>query len=188
TANKTPGLPAAAARLNFEEIELRGFQSNGFDGLMTLGDNCDALLRDDAIAIISKKEAAIEIRLAGTQFYNAYWDGRQIWMATSRQGIWVLSTGGSILTKIGPDQGLPPADRGMVLHVLGPGKVCAAGSFGEHRRAWCAMVELSQGGAKVKVFHQATHLPPSDTSFSKDVEQVFVPHRFYDYDPGNGGH
>jgi hypothetical protein len=72
----------------------------------------------------------------------------------------------------------------MLLHVLAPGKVCAAGSFGEHRRAWCAIVEHGPGGAKVNVFHQATHVRGADASGS-DTELVFTPRAFYDFDPGN---
>ena len=134
----TVKLPPAAASLRFEEIELRGFKSSGFDGWLAFGDKCDVLWRNDAIAIVGEKGAAVEILPTQTGFHNACWDGRQIWVATTHQGIWVFSTEGRLAAKIGEEQGLPPADRAMVLHVLGPGHVCAAGSFGEHRRAWCA--------------------------------------------------
>ena len=182
----TVKLPPAAAKLSFEEIELRGFKSKGFDGLLAFGDKCDVLWRDDAMAIVCEKGATVEILPTQTRFHNACWDGRQIWVATTHQGIWVFSTEGRILATIGEEQGLPPADRAMVLHVLEPGKVCAAGSFGEHRRAWCAMVELKQRDAKVNVFFRATHVPPNPASSAKDIEQVFVPISFCDYDPGNG--
>jgi hypothetical protein len=74
-----------------------------------------------------------------------------------------------------------------MLHVLAPGKVCAAGSFGKDRRGWCATVELIQGEAKVAVFHQATHVELTLTGHSgDDPQRVFQPASFYDYDPGNG--
>jgi hypothetical protein len=179
--------PPAAAKLSFEEIELRGFNSAGFDRVLAFGDNCDVLWRDDALAIVREKGAAVEILPTQTRFYNACWDGRQIWVATSQQGIWVLSTDGRIVAKISAEQGLPPADRALVFHVLEPGKVCAAGSFGEHRRAWCAIVELGQREVKVNVFFHATHVPPNLTAPGKGLEQVFVPSFFCNYDPGNGG-
>ena len=57
TAFPAAKFPAAAAKLSFEEIELRGFKSEGFDGLLAFGDHCDVLWRDDAAAIVHKKGA-----------------------------------------------------------------------------------------------------------------------------------
>ena len=181
--------PPAVARLRFEEIELQGFTADGFDGLLACGENCDVLWQEKAVAIIGKQGAAREIRPLETLFFKVYWDGRNIWIATRHEGIWVLSTEGRILTKIGAGQGLPPADRGLLLHFLAPGKACAAGSFGEHSRAWVAIIEFGAGGAKVNVFHQATHLPPAAAFGPKnltDPELVFTPRFFCDYDAGNG--
>jgi hypothetical protein len=179
--------PPAAAKLTFEEIDLRGFKSGGFDHVLACGDKCDLLWRNDALAIIREKGTATEILPKETRLHNACWDGSQIWIGTTHQGLWVLSTDGRIVAKIGPEKGLPPAERAMVLHALEPGKVCAAGSFGEHSRAWCAMVELRQTDAKVNVFFSATHVPPNRSSSDKDPEQVFRPSFFCDFDPGNGG-
>ena len=47
------------------------------------------------MAIVREKGAAVEILPTQTRFHNACWDGRQIWVATTHQGIWVFSTEGA---------------------------------------------------------------------------------------------
>lgn len=90
------------------------------------------------------------------------WDGRNVWVATARKGIWVLSPDGEILHRIAEKQGLPPADLAVFLHAVSPGKVFATGSFGDHHRGWCALLELpapaQAAGPKVNVFLEATRV------------------------------
>ena len=66
----------------------------------------------------------------------------------------------------------------MMVHPIAPGKVCAVGSFGKHKRAWCAIVEPHPKGHKVNVFHRAVKIPrtSSVSKPSNDPELVFEPH------------
>jgi hypothetical protein len=91
------------------------------------------------------------------------WDGRRVWIATGTQGILVLDAAGKTVAKIGPQQGLPPADRAALIRVLPDGRMFATGSFGEEYRGWCAMITPAGAGDAeppayaVNVFHKATH-------------------------------
>jgi hypothetical protein len=184
--NKAPPLLSAFAKLRFEDITMRGLKCSGFDGLVACGEEGDVAWQNNLVAVLHKNGTRRELVVPGTVSNEVYWDGRRIWLATNVGKIFVLSFDGKVLAEIGQDQGLPPADRFMVLHVLAPGKVCAAASFGEHCRAWCAIVELvGQGDAKVNVFHRATRVDQSRES-RNDAERPFDPVAFRDYDPGNG--
>lgn len=90
---------------------------------------------------------------AEADFQDVVWDGKHVWVASGRKGLWVLAPSGQVVARIGAEQELPPGDRGLRLHPVAPGKVCAVGSFGEFGRGWCALVELEN--RKVKVFHEA---------------------------------
>ena len=68
------------------------------------------------------------------RFLDARWDGRQLWIVTQHGGLFVLSPAGEIVHRIGAGQGLPPYDRGAVLHPIQPGVVFIAGSFGDQQR------------------------------------------------------
>jgi hypothetical protein len=183
-STKGAEVPSAAARLKFEDVEAPGVKETGFDGLIACGDVGDVGWQSNHVVLFTKKGAPREYSGLTASVSQVYWDGRQIWIATKSGEISVLSFDGKLLAKIGPDQGLPPASIRLVLHVLAPGKICAAGSFGEQRRAWCAMVELASGGAKVNVFHQATHVARNFAE-TADPQTAFVPSDFDEYDPHN---
>jgi hypothetical protein len=175
----------AQAQVKFEEIPLEGLKCDGFEHLIACGDEGDVAWQTHAVVLFPKNGAVLEFAAPPT-VTEVHWDGRQIWIATW-EGMIVQSFSGKVLARIGPDQGLPPSDQGLMLHVLAPGKVCAAGSFGKDRRGWCATVELIQGETKVAVFHQATHVELTLTIHSgDDPQRAFEPASFYDYDPGNG--
>ena len=174
------------AQVKFEEIPLEGLKCDGFEHLIACGDEGDVAWQTNAVVLFPKDGTVLEFAAPNTVVTEVRWDGRQFWIATWT-GIIVQSFSGKVLARIGPDQGLPPSDQGLMLHVLAPGKVCAAGSFGKDRRGWCATVELVQGEAKVAVFHQATHVELALTGHSgDDPQRAFQPASFYDYDPGNG--
>ena len=175
----------AAGTLKLEEIELRGFTSDGFQHLLTCGKDCDVFWQEHAVAIVRRRGAAKEIVEYDTMFRSLHWDGWQVWLTTPNQAIGVLSLDGKMLG-IGTSEGLPPSDHGLSLHVVSQGKVCVAGCFGEHHRAWCAMVELGDNKPKVNVFLRATHVLPPATPHGKDLEEAFQPGSFLDYDLDKG--
>jgi len=75
------------------------------------------------------------------------------------------------------------------LHALEPGKVCAIGSFGEHCRAWCAILQHRDGASQVHVFHQATRLPQDFNSeeAEHEAEVAFQPCWTHEYCGGDHG-
>jgi hypothetical protein len=157
-------------------------------GWRACGPGLDVLWSDQAVYLMREKGVAEEVlddRRLG--YVDVKWDGRNLWVLTERAGIRVVSPPREDVRKIGADQGLPGYEHGMVLHPVSPGVAVVAGSFGEHQRGWCAVVDLSKP-EPVKIFHQATlvpsHLvsmqvPPGpveiDQVYRTDRERAFVP-------------
>jgi hypothetical protein len=121
-------------------------------------------------------QAGINDRIA---FSDVQWDGQHIWIATRLQGIWIVEPSGRVAVRVTEREGLPPADRELLLHVLEPGHVAAVGSLGKDLRAWCAVVSYKGGRPDVNVFHHATHVRPPDRAGEKeeqgDPETAFAP-------------
>ncbi len=92
-------------------------------------------------------------------FDDVRWDGRHVWIATRNQGVWVLDTSGKVVERVTEENGLPPADRGILLHVLGEGRLAAAGAFGKHHRSWCAILDRDGTHTAVNVLVRATLVP-----------------------------
>jgi hypothetical protein len=114
-------------------------------------------------------------------------DGRDLWVVTKREGVWIVSTSGEILRTINADQGLPPYDQAEVLHPAAEGKALMAGSFGENRRGWCAMINTAKE-RPVEVLHEATTVysatsTPDDDSFSQAFRPTFI-HEYRSADEG----
>jgi len=69
---------------------------------------------------------------------------------------------------VNSENGLPPADAGIRLHSIDPGKILAVGSFGTNYRAWCATVDISKGKPIVNVFFEGIKLRV-DTKEDPDI-------------------
>lgn len=96
--------------------------------------------------------------------HDVAWDGEHAWIATAEPAITVLSPEGAVVARLAAPQGLPPADRRMLLHAVSKGTVCAIGSFGPQQRAWCALVQREGESGRVQLFHEARRVPgPSAT-------------------------
>jgi hypothetical protein len=100
-------------------------------------------------------------------FEDVQWDGRLLWIATREGELRVVTPTGTVVTNVDRRAGLPETDRGVRLHTVEQGAVCAVGSFGPHHRGWCAMVRLVGPGdnqpavGRVNVFHEATRVQRS---------------------------
>jgi len=89
------------------------------------------------------------------QFGDLAWDGERLWAVVNTVGLWVLAPDGQLLGTVTPEDGLPEADT-MLLQPLADGRVFAVGSFGEERRAWCAVLQWQvEKKATVKVVYEA---------------------------------
>lgn len=122
-------------------------------------------------------------------FEDVRWDGRHIWIATRHEGIWIVEPSGILVARITEDDGLPPADRGLLLHVLSEGRLAAVGAFGEHHRAWCAILSRNGDKTVVNVFHRAAFVPPKDNTrwqeHERNPQTVFEPSWMHVYQPRN---
>ena len=203
---KVAVVPANVARLRFQQIKLEVRRADGqtvpyqqwaqnrlpmgpLRGVLACGPDLDVFWAENTLALLREKGLLEEVPgCAKGGFLKLSWDGRNVWIVTREKGLWVMSPAGEVLAKIGAEQGLPPGDVGTLIHPLEPGKVCAVGSFGPQHRGWCAMIEFGQGGAKVNVFHRATHVPlPDDAESTRhDPERIFEPMFLHEYDPGPG--
>jgi hypothetical protein len=116
----------------------------------------DVLWNEWAVLVMREKGVAREI-LSETEprYLDVKWDGRHLWVVTQHDGLRVVSPSGQVVYRIGERDGLPPYDRGVVMHPIQPDVVFLSGSFGEHCRGWCAIVDVRRKPAGARD-------PPSD--------------------------
>jgi hypothetical protein len=127
--------------------------------LFNCGNGVDVMWKDNVVAVM-RQEGLLEEVFLGDRllFDDVKWDGRYLWVGTQAAGIRVLTLAGEVAAQIGDKDGLPPAEKGMRLCPIEPGKVLAAGALGEHNRLWLAVVEFDGTKPRVNVFHQATRV------------------------------
>lgn len=123
-------------------------------------DDLDVLWNDWAVLVMRTKGVAEEVfSEAEPRFLNVNWDGRHLWIVTKHDGLRVITSTGEPVRRIAAAEGLPPYDQGLVLHPIEPGVVCIAGSFGDQRRGWCAIVDVRED-QPVRIIHEATAVRP----------------------------
>jgi hypothetical protein len=117
-------------------------------------------------------------------FSDLEWDGQNVWVSNPEKGIWVLDTSGQVAAEIDPDSGLPPGEKGLLMHTIEPGRILVVGSCGPFSRGWCSIVEFKDGKASVNVFHQARRVPTSTDDkeeIQRDPFVVFKPTSIGEY-------
>src|SRR5262249_37947381 len=153
----------------------------------------DVFWNNGAVAFMKEKGLLEEIVVDPRPVVDdVKWDGVCVWIATRKEGLWVVSRAGKVLARIGAKEGLPPCEHRIVLLPLAVGKVCAVGSTGEHGHTWCAMVtQPESGAAKIDVFHRAGRVWASEDegkeeAYSRDPAIAFHPQwmHLYRRDPG----
>ncbi len=127
-------------------------------------DTTDLLYSRRHVLVMRQPGLADEVFVdEGDSITDACWDGRNIWVAYGKQArIAVISGDGKRVGEFGEPQGLPPADKALLLCPLGQGRVFACGAFGEPVRSWCAVLDLA--GPGVRVLHRATGVVDPRTS------------------------
>jgi len=140
-------------------------------------DNLDVLWNEWAVLVMREPGIAQEI-LSDTEprYLDVRWDGRHLWIVTQHSGLIVVLPTGEIVRRIGANQGLPPYDRGVVLHPIRTGAAFITGSFGDQGRGWCGVVDL-QSDSPVHVIHEAKTVPSHVTRLggSDIANWVFAP-------------
>jgi hypothetical protein len=160
---------------------------SGVQRFRPLGEGLDALWASAAVLFISQPGKVTQV-LADEKLSvdDVISDGRYVWVAASSDwGLSVLNRQGRELARIAKDQDLPPCGRfGMVAHPLGPGRVLAAGSFGNENRGWIAIVEFDGVKARVEVIHEATKVwdyKRADNVTNVDPAMSFVPEAMFEH-------
>lgn len=136
--------------------------SHVFNQVLACGDSLDVWWSADNIMLM--RTPGVLERLWGSDPYSVgdvAWDGKQIWVATLDDGIRLLTADGRMAARIGADDGLLPADRGLRLHRLSSGKMVAVGNHGPGNRTWCAIIDVEQDRPRIQVFHTATQVDRS---------------------------
>lgn len=153
-------------------------------GLVRCGNELDVMWNAGVILFMRKAGLLDEVVADAKPIFDSVkWDGSHLWVATRLAGLWVLDKSGKAVAKITQKDGLPPCDVGVLLEPVSEGRVCVVGSFGEHSRAWCAMVEESKGKFQVNVFHRATAVKPLAPT---GTDIVFAPAWLHLYTPARG--
>jgi hypothetical protein len=129
----------------------------GYEHLQSCGGRFEVMWGYGGVLLLRGTEAAEQVQAtASTKVTDGQWDGRHFWIGTREKGLWVMDPDGTVLVRVGPEHGLPPCERGILIYPIEAGKVLAVGSFGHEWRAWCAIVEFADGRVRVNVFHKAT--------------------------------
>lgn len=167
-------VPLRLKRLSGEVEPFKGVRWRAMGGwrgiqrLVRCGNGLDVLWQGSAVLFMRKKGLVEEIFVdKRTHFCDVRWDGRNIWIGTFYDGIWIVSPEGKILTKIKKKHGLP-CDGCTLMHPVAPGRACVIGTLGPHRRVWCAMVDFDGKIVKVNIFHRATRVP----TVGEDAEKL----------------
>jgi hypothetical protein len=191
-------IPVQVRKLSGETVPWEGKRwewrggYGSIDHFLACGDCFDVMWWRSRVLLLREKGMAEEVLAdPNVWFDDVQWDGRNLWVGTRLEGIWVLSPDGKVISKVGAEHGLPPADQRIKMHPIEPGRICAVGSFGKPVRAWCAIVEMQDGRPRVNVFHKATIGFTADTAdtaqqYESDPNRAFTPGWMLEYMPAGG--
>jgi hypothetical protein len=166
----------------------RGREWFGIQRLTQCGNRFDVVWTPGAILYHSKKGLFEEKLVDSVEGFGAVkWDGQYVWTVARNKELLILDESGEIVKRIGPEQGLPPFDGGLLIEPIRQGKVCIAGTFGSEHRNWLAMVEMASGSPIVNVFHTGTKvITTREDSLPGVVDFTFAPTWMHVYEDSNG--
>jgi len=200
----------STGRLKFEEIELKVLSADkkvsalrdkrwqvadgGWIGALKIlkcGDSFDVFWNQGVVLFMKKAGLLEEIFVDKQPIFNdIVWDGELLWIATRRDGIWIVKPDGRIKRKVLPSDGLPPGSRDIMLYAEKPGQIIAVGAFGNHFRAWCARITVTKDDKEqCRVFHEASRVVQAgedDRMLENDPGLCFRPHWLHRYNTGSG--
>lgn len=153
----------------------------GLTNFRPLTEGLDALWSRGAVFFMPRQGEIVKV-LADEKLSVAdvVYDGSNVWVASFYdRGLSVFNRDGRELARISQKDGLPPCGiYGLVIHPIEPGKVLVAGSFGNERRGWIAIVQFDGTKGTVEVIHEATKVwnykQPADR-YSTDPAKTFIP-------------
>ncbi len=137
-----------------------------FDNMRRCGDSLDVYWTQKSLFFMNRPG---ELRLLPIQghpdssrhgaFSHVTWDGECVWLVVAGRGIFVLNRNGEVVTQFTKETPMPGIEAGLQMLPLSPRRMLAVGSFGEHHRAWCGVLEVSERNQpSVRVIHEATRV------------------------------
>lgn len=127
------------------------------------GTKADVLVNNWSILLHREPGIVDEIVLDHTaEFTGAAWDGEFTWVPSTKRGLLLVAPERGLVATLDFAGGLPQHNHGVRVVAIGPGKALAAGSFGENRRAWIAIVTFNGERFDVRVIHEATNVYHAD--------------------------
>ncbi len=185
-----------AADVAFHKLQLACEDSSGqrcpvprLSGWLPCGNGTDVVWGLKELFLMKEKGRLKRICKSEERFFNFQslcYDGQYIWAPVkSREEplVLVINPETEQIFEFTTEDGLPRMSSGVAAVPLAPGKICLAGSFGKGPvegapdRGWCALLEVSENGAKsADVFHEARlHM----YSFDRYGEEIWNPHNAF---------
>ncbi|MEK6238228.1 MAG: hypothetical protein N2C14_26230, partial [Planctomycetales bacterium] len=160
-----------------------------WDRLIKCGESLDAMWSAQGVCVMRVKGRLEKVFQPGfrEEVVDVAWDGKNLWIATSRSGIRIISPEGKLIDSITSEDGLPPYDvaegprpnrisynwRRLHLWAIEPGRCLAIGRFGAQQRHWFASITQGGESARVNVFHKTTHQRRRIGASSDDPAEIF---------------
>ncbi len=186
-----------AADITFHKLELACEDSSGLgwssvprlSGWLPCGNGTDVVWGLKELFLMKEKGRLKRIYKSEERSFNFQslcYDGQYVW-APAKSGeeslVLVIDPETEQIFEFTAEDGLPRTSFGVAAAPLAPGKICLAGGFrkidvgGAPDRGWCALLEVSENGAKsVDVFHEARlHM----YSFDRYGEEIWDPHNAF---------
>lgn len=206
--NSPPGPPvwASHGRLRFQPLDWTVSPHDAADtaeaielpllrNLRRCGEELDVYWNEKSLFFMNRPGELRTVPISGhpdwskrAAFSHVTWDGEFVWLVVAGRGIHVLESSGDVVARFTSDTPIPGIGAGLQMLPLGPRRMLAIGSFGEHHRAWCGVLEVSdQNQPLVRVFHEATRVADQRTEAEADgdIETAFQPtwiHQFHSRD------
>ena len=194
-----PPIRASLGRLRFQPLqwtvssgrEAKKADVPLFENMCRCGDTLDVYWTKKSLFFMNRPGELRTLPLQGHPdwsrhgaFSHVTWDGECVWLVVAGRGIFVLNRNGDIVTQFTKETPKPGIEAGLQMLPLAPRRMLVVGSFGEHHRAWCGILEVSdKNQPTVRVFHEATRVadnrPPAEAD--ADITTAFRPvwiHRF----------
>lgn len=174
------GIPYQLKRLNGQIEPWQGQNWPGYSGFNSVhllhqaNEGLNVIVSSGAILFEQSKALLTEVLLVPKAWFeNVSFDGRFVWIASRHAGIFLFDTNGQKIVSFNEQDGLPPADQGMLVQGLTPGRAIAAGSFGSPGRSWVAQIEYPIGSNAIRILHTAVATGRAVPQPS--IEQPFAP-------------
>lgn len=153
--------------------EHRWRSSSGFGSwreLVPAWNGIDVIYAHGALIFLSGNAGGQEVYVGErVMISHVVFDGEYLWVSCGYdEGVHVYDRTGRQVAHARPKDGLPISYAHRPLVTLGKGRALAAGSIGQAGDGWIALIEVSKGGAKVKVIHEA----PKEKNFKNRTPEV----------------